>query len=98
MKVAACSQYHSVTDQPLQLAMELPHTVVVETVLRARMRRSNDVGNAVIDRRLGHRQRFLNVGRAIIEARQDVAVHVDHSRNTLTYSNGGSQRQLVQAK
>ncbi len=80
MKVAPGGQHQPVTDEPLHLAVQFAYAVVVEPIFGARMGRGHNMGHAIVDRRLRHRQRFLDVGRPVIYARQDVAMHVDHSR------------------
>jgi hypothetical protein len=64
----------------VQIAHPVRQLARVERVVVADVRRGDDPRHAVRRGHLGHRQARLDVRRAVVEPRQDVAVEVDHRR------------------
>ena len=78
MKIAAGGDFQPVADLGLQFVSKLAHVRKIERVFVAGMRRGDDVGDPVGNRRFRHRHRFFHGSRAIIKTRQNVTVQIDH--------------------
>jgi hypothetical protein len=78
VEVAPGGQLQALAEEPLKLLVQLPHPRVVKGVLTAGVRGAHDVGDALVDRGLGHRQGCLHVLGAVIQARQNMAMNIHH--------------------
>jgi hypothetical protein len=78
MKIAAGGDFQPIADLGLQFVSKLAHVRKIEKVFVAGVRRGDDVGDPVGNRRLRHRHRFFHGRRTVIETRQNVTVQIDH--------------------
>ena len=88
MKVAAGRQNQAAFKTRLQLIAALLDFHGIEDMIRVRVRRPDHVRDAVRDRHLRHGDRHLKRIRPVIEARKNVAMNVDHSRENSSACRG----------
>jgi len=78
MKIAAGGQGEAALEFFLKNSTDLAHLRIVEGVLGTGVGRSDDVGDAVVDGLFGHGERLVKRPGAVVKARKDVAVKIDH--------------------
>src|SRR5579885_566585 len=78
MEVTASCQHEPVAEPRLELAAKRANPPETESILGVRMWGGDHVSNSVRDSVLRHLQRKLDIVRTVINARQNVAVDVDH--------------------
>src|ERR1700721_1451617 len=69
MKIAASGKNQSTANLCLQFGSQFLHARIVEKILVARVRSSHNMRNPVGNSRLRHRQRALEVLRAVVQSR-----------------------------
>ncbi len=78
MKIAAGGQGEAAVEFFLKKSTDLAHLRIVERVVGTGVGRSDDVGDAVVDGLFGHGERLVKRPGAVVKARKDVAVKIDH--------------------
>jgi hypothetical protein len=96
MEVASGGQDQPPFEPCLQFIPELAYQFRNESVILARMRRSDDVRNAVLNSHFRHGAGDFKRLRAVVKPRKYVAMNVNHLPRSIaqpeTDDNGGSQR------
>ena len=82
VKIAPGGDSQPVANLGLQLVSNTAHLREIEIVFVVGVRRRHDVRNSVGNRRFGHGYRFFHGGGPVIEARQNMTVQIDHSRES----------------
>jgi hypothetical protein len=78
VEVAAGGEVETVAEVALELVAGLADAGIVECPRAAGVRCGDDVGDAVGDGGFGHGEGVFEAAGAVVEARQDVTVQIDH--------------------
>lgn len=79
MEIAAGGKFKFVSYPGLEFIAKLAHAGKIKEVMAIGMRRGDDARDSLRDRGFRHRHGFFDRLRAIIEARQNVTMQINHS-------------------
>src|SRR6266850_1475890 len=97
MEVTSSGQLQPVSEFTLQAIAEMLYARIVEAIFAAAMWRGHYMRDAVVDRRFSHRQRLFDLGGAVVNSGQYVAMQIHHTianswQATMTAHEGGPLR------
>jgi hypothetical protein len=84
MEIASGGKNKAAFEPSLKFIPALAYQFGNERVILARVRRPDDVCNAVLDRHLRHRARNFERLRAVVKPRKYVAMNVNHLSGSIT--------------
>src|SRR5438270_11553032 len=90
MEITTGRQDQTVANFRLQPVAHLLDARIVEGKLAARVWCRNNMSNTVSDRGFGHGQGFFQALWPVIQARQDMTVHINHAFRELPWANRGA--------